>query len=166
MRVSGIRGIGKTVMLNVLGEVAQSKGFYVANVASDAGFLRQYRPDGRPGGIPPGGETVEPELWGLKAGSIEFEKTAPTFGEMLYRALCKTGPFIMVDEVQDASHEEPCALGNEIQLLIRRGANVAFAFAGLPFSVDGVVNGKGLTFLQRAKQVWVGVGCPRGGRPG
>lgn len=38
MRVSGIRGIGKTVMLNALGEVAQSKGFYVVNVASDAGF--------------------------------------------------------------------------------------------------------------------------------
>ena len=110
--------------------------------------------------------TVEPELWGLKAGSIEFEKTAPTFGEILYRASCKTGLFITVNEVQGASHEEPCALGNEIQLLIRRGANVAFAFAGLPFSVDGVVNGKGLTFLQRAKQVWVGAGCPRGGRPG
>ena len=165
MRVSGIRGIGKTVMLNALGEVAQSKGFYVANVASDAGFcdriVQMVAPAASLQAV-----TVEPELWGLKAGSIEFEKTAPTFGEMLYRALCKTGPFIMVDEVQDASHEEPCALGNEIQLLIRRGANVAFAFAGLPFSVDGVVNGKGLTFLQRAKQVWVGVGCPRGGRPG
>lgn len=73
---------------------------------------------------------------------------------------------VTVDEVQDASHEELRALGNEIQLLIRRGANVAFAFAGLPFSVDGVVNGRGLTFLQRAKQVWVGAGCPRGGRPG
>ena len=38
-----------------------------------------------------------------------------------------------------ASTEEMRELGNEMQLLIRQGANVAFAFAGLPTSVDGVV---------------------------
>ena len=38
MRVSGIRGIGKTVMLNALGDVAASRGFHVVNVASDVGF--------------------------------------------------------------------------------------------------------------------------------
>ncbi len=152
MRVSGIRGIGKTVMLNALGEVAASRGFYVVNVASDAGFCdriaRMVAPAASLQAV-----TVEPELWGLKAGPLEFDRPVPTFGEILYRASCKTGLFITVDEVQDASHEELRALGNEIQLLIRRGANVAFAFAGLPFSIDGVVNGKGLTFLQRAKQV-------------
>lgn len=45
------------------------------------------------------------------------------------------------------------ALGNTIQLLIRDGANIAFAFAGLPSGVDRVVNGEGITFLQRAYQV-------------
>ena len=152
MRVSGIRGIGKTVMLNALGDVAASRGFHVVNVASDAGFCERIAQM-----VAPVASfqtvTVEPELWGLKAGSIGFEKAVPAFGEILYKASCKTGLFVTVDEVQDASHDELRALGNEIQLLIRRGANVAFAFAGLPFSVDGIVNGKGLTFLQRAKQV-------------
>lgn len=40
-----------------------------------------------------------------------------------------------------------------MQLLIRQGANVAFAFAGLPTSVDGVVVDDTLTFLQRAKHI-------------
>lgn len=92
MRVSGIRGIGKTVMLNALGEVAQSKGFYVANVASDAGFCdRIVQMVALAASFQ--AVTVEPELWGLKAGSIEFAKTAPTFGEILLRSTrCKTPP--------------------------------------------------------------------------
>ncbi len=152
MRISGIRGIGKTVMLNALGDVAVSRGFRVVNVASDSGFCGRIARMLAPSATLRSA-TVEPELWGFKAGSIELETTLPDFGELLYEVSCKTGLFITVDEVQDASHEELRALGNEIQLLVRRGANIAFAFAGLPFSVDGVVSGKGLTFLQRAKQV-------------
>ncbi|WP_234346346.1 GyrI-like domain-containing protein [Collinsella provencensis] len=57
------------------------------------------------------------------------------------------------DEIQDAPLDEMRELGNEIQLLVRQGANVAFAFAGLPASVDGVVVGEALTFLQRAKHI-------------
>lgn len=86
-------------------------------------------------------------------GSVGFAKTPPDFTEALWTASQKSGLFITVDEVQDASPEEMRRFGNEIQLLVRRGANIAFAFAGLPSAVDRVVNGRGLTFLQRAKQV-------------
>lgn len=152
LRVSGIRGIGKTVLLNALGSIAASQGFRVINVASDPGFcdriLRALRTE-----TAPSSATIEPELFGVKVGSIEFARQPADLGEALWEASCRGGVFVTIDEVQDASPEEMRAFGNELQLLMRRGADVAFAFAGLPSAVDGVVNGKGLTFLQRAKHV-------------
>ena len=71
----------------------------------------------------------------------------------MFEASRSHGLLITVDEIQDASLAEMRELGNEIQLLIRQGANVAFAFAGLPASIDGVVVDETLTFLQRAKCV-------------
>lgn len=152
LRISGIRGIGKTVLLNALGSVAAQRGFRVVNVASDPGFCKRIAQALTPG-VSTRNMTVEPELFGVKLGSVELERASSNFGEVLYEASCKGGLFITVDEVQDASLDEMRAFGNEVQLLMRRGANVALAFAGLPSAVDDVVNGKGLTFLQRAKQV-------------
>ena len=71
----------------------------------------------------------------------------------MYEASRNGGLLITLDEIQDAPLDEMRELGNEIQLLVRQGANVAFAFAGLPASVDGVVVDATLTFLQRAKHV-------------
>lgn len=38
MRISGVRGTGKTVLLNALGDLARKKGFEVVDVASNAVF--------------------------------------------------------------------------------------------------------------------------------
>ena len=84
---------------------------------------------------------------------MEMSKSASHLGEAMYDAAKRGGLLITLDEIQDASTEEMRELGNEMQLLIRQGANVAFAFAGLPTSVDGVVVDDTLTFLQRAKHV-------------
>lgn len=37
LRVSGVRGVGKTVLLNALGDVAREYGFHVVDVAANAG---------------------------------------------------------------------------------------------------------------------------------
>lgn len=42
LRVSGVRGVGKTVLLNALGDVAREYGFHVVDVAANAGFLRSH----------------------------------------------------------------------------------------------------------------------------
>lgn len=63
----------------------------------------------------------------------------------MFAASKNGGLLVTLDEMRQ--------LGNEIQLLVRQGVNVAFAFAGLPASVDGVVVDGALTFLQRDKHV-------------
>ena len=38
LRVSGVRGVGKTVLLNAFGDIAREHGFHVVDVAANAGF--------------------------------------------------------------------------------------------------------------------------------
>lgn len=152
MRISGVRGTGKTVLLNALGDLARKKGFEVVDVASNAGFcnriLEALQRNVRLESI-----SISPSILGVSLGSMEMSKSASHLGEAMYDAAKRGGLLITLDEIQDASTEEMRELGNEMQLLIRQGANVAFAFAGLPTSVDGVVVDDTLTFLQRAKHV-------------
>lgn len=152
MRISGVRGVGKTVLLNALGDVARGHGYQVVDVASHAGFcdriLGALRRTAEISSV-----KVAPSLLGVSLGSVEFSKSATQLGEAMFEASRRGGLLITLDEIQDAPVDEMRELGNEIQLLIRQGANVAFAFAGLPSSVDGVVGTESLTFLQRAKHV-------------
>ena len=97
--------------------------------------------------------SISPSILGVSLGSVEISKSATQLGEAMYEASRNGGLLITLDEIQDAPLDEMRELGNEIQLLVRQGANVAFAFAGLPASVDGVVVDETLTFLQRAKHV-------------
>lgn len=152
MRVSGVRGVGKTVLLNALGDVAREHGYQVVDVASHAGFCDRIL-----GALNRAAEVssvkVAPSILGVSLGSVEFSKSATQLGETMFEASKHGGLLVTLDEIQDAPMEEMRELGNEIQLLIRQGANVAFAFAGLPSSIDGVVGNDSLTFLQRAKHV-------------
>lgn len=152
MRISGVRGVGKTVLLNALGDVARVQGYQVVDVASHAGFCERLL-----GALKRSAEAssvkVAPSILGVSLGSVEFSKSATLLGEAMFNASRRGGLLVTLDEIQDAPLEEMRELGNEIQLLIRQGANVAFAFAGLPSSVDGVVGTESLTFLQRAKHV-------------
>lgn len=152
MRISGVRGVGKTVLLNALGDVARKRGFQVVDVASHSGFcdriLNTLKRNAELSCV-----SFSPSILGVSLGSVDFSKSATQLGEAMYQAAEKGGLFITLDEIQDAPLDEMRELGNEIQLLIRQGANVAFAFAGLPASVDGVVGSDSLTFLQRAKHV-------------
>ena len=152
MRISGARGVGKTVLLNALGEIARERGFQIVDVAANAGFCerildalkRRHELDSL---------TIAPSILGVSLGSVELSKSATQLGEAMFEASRRGGLFITLDEIQDAPIEEMRVIGNEIQLLIRQGANIAFAFAGLPASVDGVVIDETLTFLQRAQHI-------------
>lgn len=152
LRVSGVRGAGKTVLLNALGDVAREHGFHVVDVAANAGFCDRIL-----GALSRNREasslSIAPSILGVSLGSVEISKSATRLGEAMYEVSRNGGLLITLDEIQDAPLDEMRELGNEIQLLVRQGANVAFAFAGLPASVDGVVFGEALTFLQRAKHI-------------
>lgn len=152
MRISGVRGVGKTVLLNALGEVARARGFQVVDVASNSGFCDRIL-NALHRHMELTSVSVAPTVFGVNLGALEVSKSATQIGEAMFSASKRGGLLITLDEVQDAPIDELRELGNEIQLLIRQGANVAFAFAGLPASVDGVVVDETLTFLQRAKHV-------------
>lgn len=152
LRVSGVRGVGKTVLLNALGDVAREYGFHVVDVAANAGFCDRIL-----GALARNREvsslSISPSIPGVSLDSVGISKSATQLGQAMYEASCNGGFLITLDDIQDAPLDEMRELGNEIQLLVRQGANVAFAFAGFPASVDGVVMGETLTFLQRAKHV-------------
>lgn len=65
----------------------------------------------------------------------------------------KRGLFVTIDEIQDIDLEELRVIGNNVQLVMRKEGNIAFAFAGLPMAIDTAVNHPGTTFLQRAASV-------------
>lgn len=152
MRISGVRGVGKTVLLNALGDLARERGFQVVDVAAHAGFCNRIL-EALKRSAEVSSLTIAPSILGVSLGSVEVAKSATQLGEAMFNASRRSGLLVTLDEIQDAPINEMRELGNEIQLLVRQGANVAFAFAGLPASIDGVVVDETLTFLQRAKHV-------------
>lgn len=152
VRVSGVRGAGKTVLLNAMGAIAREHGFLVIDVASNKGFCDRIL-EALTRGMAVSSVSVSPSVLGVQAGSVQLARSPVSLGEAMLRASQRGGLFVTLDEIQDAPVEELRELGNEIQLLIRQGANVAFAFAGLPTAVDDAVGADALTFLQRAKHV-------------
>lgn len=152
MRISGVRGVGKTVLLNALGDAARNHGFTVVDVVANEHLCERIVASlNRHAKV--SSATIAPSVLGVSLGSVEVSSSPLALGDSMLAATKKGGLLITVDEIQDAPIEQMRNLGNEIQLLIRRGANVAFAFAGLPTAIDNVVSAESLTFLQRARHV-------------
>lgn len=152
MRISGVRGVGKTVLLNALGDIAREYGFRVVDMASNKGFCERIL-NALTRDLSVRTVSAAPSAMELSVGSVSMTRAPITLGEAMLGAANQRGLLVTLDEIQDAPLDELRELGNEIQLLIRQGANVAFAFAGLPAAVDEAVGADTLTFLQRARQV-------------
>lgn len=166
--VTGARGVGKTVMLNALGDIARNRGWYVIDETAEVGFLSRLilelldRPETRISKyeLPSGGFAVPGA--GIQAslgfGSVEFQQDNQVLDirHAIVNRLdrlkeSEQGVLITLDEVQPSSLPEIRSLAIGIQHLIREKRNVAFVFAGLPSMVDTVINDDVLTFLRRAE---------------
>lgn len=107
LRVSGVRGVGKTVLLNALGDVARKRGFQVVDVVANAGFCdRILGALSREREI--SGLSIAPSILGVSLGSVEISKSATRLGEAMFEASRMGGLFITLDEIQDA-HSVRCA---------------------------------------------------------
>lgn len=148
MRISGIRGMGKTVMLNELGALADKAGWTVVEETANGDFVQRILD--RLVGTDWSRAVVEPHAFGAKLGSLEIERRDISLRDALLRSAQGAGILITLDEVQDASISQTRALAVAVQHVIREDGDIAFVFAGLPSMVDGVVNGESLTFLRRA----------------
>ncbi len=174
MYVTGARGVGKTVMLNALGDVARERGWLVIDETANHGFISRLidalqdndkTRDGKThitswtmpsGSLAIPGTSVDASL---SLGSIQFTPTEQSldFRKAMTRKLDQLeknglGILITLDEVQPSSIEEIRALATTIQHLIREKRNIAFVFAGLPTLVENVIDDDVLTFLRRAER--------------
>lgn len=151
MRITGARGMGKTVMLNELGRIARARGWSVVDEVASPGFcsriLERLTSRNQVDAL-----RFQPSILGISLGGIEVERASLTLRDAMAAQLKggKSNLLITLDEVQDSSLEEVRALAVAIQQVIGDDLGIAFVFAGLPSMVDRVVNAKALTFLRRA----------------
>lgn len=160
---SGARGVGKTVMLNELGEVALSNGWVVIHETATVGMMariaQQVRHHRRELGSPERKRLTELSLpnW-MGGGGTAWSDTAdpePSWCQELSALLDVlerhgTGLAITVDEIHGIGKEQMRQLSTQVQHLIREGRTVALLMAGLPKAVHDLLPGDVTTFLRRA----------------
>lgn len=152
MRVSGMRGMGKTVMLGEFRRIAlaERRTWTVVSETASPGFSARIL-DALSHKSLAGSMKIQPAAFGVSLGSLEIERASLDLREAMMKATEKDrGLLVTLDEVQDASFEETKALAIAVQHVIGEDRNIAFAFAGLPSMISEVVNGNTLTFLRRA----------------
>jgi hypothetical protein len=165
----GLRGIGKTVMLNEVSRVARGLGWVIVSETLTPGFLeriiREHLPlllqqfDGKTGRhftgltapLSLGGVTWEnaekhPAGVGLRSEITELA------------ALVKGGILFTLDELHRTKNSELLIFCAEIQQAFREELSVAFVGAGLPVAVDELLAGDDtpITFLRRAERPRLG----------
>lgn len=99
MRISGVRGTGKTVLLNALGDLARKKGFEVVDVASNTGFCNRIL-EALQRNVRLESMSISPSILGISLGSVEVSKSASHLGEAMYEAAKRGGLLITLDEIR------------------------------------------------------------------
>ena len=169
--VTGPRGIGKTVILNVFEQVALNEGWTVFSETATPGFtdrltraiLKKLDTDIRLTGI-------DFSILGAGFGTQWVAQTykEPTFCEaasLLLDALVEvshkinqepTGILITLDELHHLHVDEIIQFSSTVQHLVREDRQIAVAMAGIPSSVKPLLAEKRgtnpVTFLRRAKR--------------
>ena len=169
---TGARGTGKTVLLNEAGDVASGRhGWVVINETATPGFvtrmvtqhlpslLEQHDPGSRRRQLT--GITAPLGIGGLAWESTNTHVVAAGLRNQL-ETICAlltdhgTGLAITLDEVHHRQAGELRDFFTAIQHLIRDGAEIAIAAAGLPSEVSDLLNDDVLTFLRRADRHTLG----------
>ena len=158
MRITGMRGMGKTVMLNEVARQAEKLGWAVVEETASPGFCERTlaattalsSPSGRVSRI-----VASPSALGVSLGTVEIDRAALSLRDAFAKTIEKNGKGLLItlDEAQDAPLDEMRALSVAVQHEIRSDRSIAFVFAGLPSMIESVVNGRTLTFLRRATPI-------------
>ena len=164
--IIGQRGLGKTVLLLELAEVARQQGFIVASptVVSNDMLVRILEKLYRSGEkyLSPGKAKVTGGSFGLFGVSAGIqtdvgEQPERSFAYQL-QTICEQagksgkGILILVDEVQSGS-EELKKLIIAYQEMVGEGHNIAIVLAGLPSAISQTLNQHVLTFMNRASKL-------------
>lgn len=165
--LTGLRGTGKTVMLNAYEDVAKSEGWLVLSETAGAGVLDRLTNTA----IPELLRLIDPDQsrsrltgvtltgFGAQRQVTELNEPVPNFRYRMNQLLDAISPdvgvLVSIDEIHRTDDIE--LLGSTLQHLRREGRNVAFVGAGLPSSVrDMLSDGSHMTFLRRADRRHLG----------
>ncbi|UYM06380.1 ATP-binding protein [Solicola gregarius] len=163
--VTGLRGTGKTVMLNAYEDAAASEGWLVISETATRGLIDRITHEHLPRLLIeadprateshltavsfPGGLGVEREVTerhtprpGLRSRLTELTELLAERGG--------SGVLLTVDEVHRQGLDDLRILGATIQHAFRERREVAFVGAGLPSAVDDLLSDDVSTFLRRA----------------
>ncbi|MGC5585307.1 AAA family ATPase [Ornithinimicrobium sp. W1665] len=165
--VSGARGMGKTVVLNELEEIARTRGWLVLRLPEGPDMLTELETSTVPALLAEHDATAVRRRFtgagvsGVGSVSTEVEDRYPvhrSLTRLLERlsdvlAVHETGMMFTLDEVQDADPQVVGRFATVYQHLVRDEREVAFAAAGLPVGVDQLLRQGGTTFLRRAERV-------------
>jgi hypothetical protein len=166
--VSGARGMGKTVILNELEDLARIRGWLVVRLPESGGLIEQLESTTLPlllaehdsvravrrrvtgGGV--GG------VASVTTSAVERYPARESAETMLVRLLDvlaehRTGVLLTLDEVQAVDRDSLAGFASIYQHLIRDEREIAFAAAGLPVGVDQLLQHRGATFLRRAERI-------------
>lgn len=165
--VTGMRGVGKTVLLNAVEDEARLRGWTVVHGTLHAGLVDALEHDRLPALLQEQDpEAVDRELTGLmlpQLGGATTEVTQryprePRLESMLARLteLAEArgaGVLLSLDEVSAQSMDELRRIAIAVQHLLREDRRVAIVAAGVPTSIAAALEADGLTFFRRAQQV-------------
>lgn len=164
--IGGARGIGKTVLLTELEDIAISNGWVVLRATGREDTVDTLVNSTIPAKLneldPPAKRTVTgvsiAGVGRIDSDVADRTEPVPTLGLRLREllALLETGVMITVDEVQDADPESLSRLAVTYQDLIRDEANVSLVMAGLTHGIGKLLDLPGTTFLRRARRYELG----------
>lgn len=164
----GMRGTGKTVMLNEVEDLARSKGWVVVSETATRGLAERLITDGLPRAMRDVGMTDEDvHLTGIGAFGLHADwktdeaQLKPTLRSLMsdlavFQQQRDSGLLITVDEIHAGRGDDLRALATAVQHCVREERWVGFVGAGLPAAVKSMLNDDVITFLRRADRHDIG----------
>lgn len=161
MRITGARGIGKTVILTEFRNIAERRGWQTISETASSGMAQRLLNKLQPqkGSF---SFSLEPSLSvfnvGGSLGGMHYERDSMplTLREAMSARLDaldkrNAGLLVTIDEAQAADRADMVAIATAVQHLISEDRNLAFVFAGLPSMSSKWLNDNVMTFLRRAQ---------------
>lgn len=170
--VTGQRGMGKTVLLNVFEAIADSRQWLRVREQASAGFAQRLAHARIPEVLEAHdahntttsktvGFTLPFTGGGLTTRTESTSALVPDFRSHLMRTLDllaehDTGLLIALDEVHRTNLDELRGITDAVAYAFSQEAPLAIVVAGLPSSIDDIVNDDVSTFLRRADRISLG----------
>ena len=164
--ITGVRGNGKTALVEQLSRRANMHGWHTIDLGSDnlletllRNLVRQSEQT----------QTLSPSASvnilgtgvGISAGSISKTLRYTTADlQNVFVDFCKEhkeGVFVSIDEVQKVPLEALSTVCEVFQIASRKGHDVILVLAGLPYSYEQVIHHEGCTFMRRGVHERIGL---------